>query len=85
MKWFLSLLLLGAGYVAYTQSQEVDRLNATVAELKRQLQASTPTRTTATAAAPAMPYYPPTPAPRPSWMNTGSDLDKTPGPAHRTR
>jgi len=89
MKWFLCLLLIGVGLYAYNQSQDVDTLKAslkqsedTVADLKRQLQAGAQNRT---AAAAAMPLYAPTPAPRPSWMNTSSDLDKTPVPGRRTR
>ena len=89
MKWFLCLLLIGVGLYAYNQSQDVDTLKAslkqsedTVADLKRQLQSGGGSRT---AASSALPAYAPTPAPRPSWMNTTSDLDKTPVPGRRTR
>jgi hypothetical protein len=88
MKWFLCLLLIGVGLYAYNQSQEMDTLKAslkqsedTVADLKRQLQTGAQNRATAS----AMPLYVPTPTPRPSWMNTSSDLDKTPMPGRRTR
>jgi hypothetical protein len=89
MKWFLCLLLIGVGFYAYNQSQELDATKTslkqsedTIADLKRQLQGTAQTRPGATAAAP---IYAPTPAARPSWMNTTSDLDKTPVPAHGRR
>jgi hypothetical protein len=87
MKWLLCLLLIGVGLYAYNQYQDLDAAKTslkqseeTIADLKRQLQGTAQNRATATASAP---IYAPTPAPRPSWMNTTSDLDKTPVPGRR--
>jgi hypothetical protein len=91
MKWFLCLLLLGVGFFSLQQFQEIDTLKTslkqsdeTVADLKRQLQTSAQIRSSpgAPSYVPTQPLAP-TPAPRPSWMNTTSDLDKTPAPHRR--
>ena len=86
MKWLLFLLLIGIGLFSYNQSQTIDSLTAnlkksdeTVADLTRQLQANVQAR----AASPGAPTYYPTPASRPSWMNTTSDLDRTPVSSRR--
>jgi len=88
MKWLLCLLLIGTGYFAYTESQDIDKLTAslkqseaTVADLRKQISGGPQGRA---AYGNGMPGYPPiqTPAATPSWMNTTSDLDK---PAQSTR
>jgi hypothetical protein len=82
MKWLLFLILIGLGLFSYNQSQTIDTLTAnlkkseeTVADLTRQVQVNAQARA-ASSGAPA--YYPPLSTPRPSWMNTTSDLDRTP-------
>jgi hypothetical protein len=88
MKWLLFLIAIGLGYYSYTQSQTIDTLTANLkqsddalTELRKQVPAAQ-ARPAAPAASGTASYA--TPAPRPSWMNTASDLDKTPVPGrHR--
>jgi len=92
MKWLFCLLLIGAGLFSYNQSQTIDTLTANLkqseeelASLKRQVQASPPAAprvSSSGASQAALPAYPPVATP-PPWMNTHSDLDKTPVPHRR--